>query len=196
MVAASGQGQLDVMERFYKTGLKYSKEVWQAAIENRHLQVVQHLCGREKTVPVITASSHAAAYRHLEVFEYLLEMLDVFWQFLERDGRILVKTGEIRAAVRDAIRHCHLDVIEYLLNGWNPNRGIFTLGAAAKGCYLHVIEWLAERGSSHPRNLAVVEFFLKNPIGSTFHAVTSAAQNGHLEIIKLFHRHAMIDTES
>jgi len=104
-------------------------------------------------------------------------------------------------ACHSAAKHGHLNTLKWLVRTaraqWMPN---VVVDAAAKNGHLDCLKWAMHHGCENPRHLLpevarnghtdVVEFlWIHNASGHVMEAVEEAAGQGHMDVLKMFHRH-------
>ena len=104
-------------------------------------------------------------------------------------------------ACRFAAKHGHLNTLRWLVRTararWDPRDIVDT---AAKNGHLNCLKWAMHHGCETPRHLLhevarnghadVVEFlWIYNASEGVIEAVTEAAGQGHMNVLRMFHRH-------
>ena len=104
-------------------------------------------------------------------------------------------------ACHSAAKHGHLNTLRWLVRTararWMPN---VIVDAAAKNGHLDCLKWAMHHGCETPRHLLpevarnghtdVVEFlWIKNAAERVTEAVAEAAGQGHMDVLRMFHRH-------
>jgi len=104
-------------------------------------------------------------------------------------------------ACHSAAKHGHLNTLKWLVRTaraqWMPN---VVVDAAAKNGHLDCLKWAMHHGCENPRHLLpevarnghtdVVEFlWIHNASGHVMEAVEEAAGQGHMDVLRMFHRH-------
>ena len=104
-------------------------------------------------------------------------------------------------ACHSAAKHGHLNTLKWLVRTaraqWMPN---VVVDAAAKNGHLDCLKWAMHHGCENPRHILpevarnghtdVVEFlWIHNASGHVMEAVMAAAEQGHMDVLRMFHRH-------